>query len=67
MADPDNLLVTRRSKRSTAGNRMDMALAELALENPETTEDGEADVDFVVKGGRTCLWCLIIIAKFDLK
>ncbi|EGO19422.1 hypothetical protein SERLADRAFT_453395 [Serpula lacrymans var. lacrymans S7.9] len=45
MAEPDEPLVTRRSKRSTAGNRMEAALAELALEDPKDTED---DVDFVV-------------------
>ncbi|KAG6829901.1 hypothetical protein H0H92_003034 [Tricholoma furcatifolium] len=45
MAGPDELLVTRRSRRSTAGNRMAAALAEMAL---ETTADSlEDDVDFV--------------------
>lgn len=50
MADAGDLMVNRRSRRSTAGNRMDIALAELALETPDSAEDVEADVDFVVKG-----------------
>ncbi|KAH7910015.1 YL1 nuclear protein-domain-containing protein [Hygrophoropsis aurantiaca] len=40
----DETLVGRRPKRSTAGNRMEAALAELALEDPK---DLEEDNDFV--------------------
>ncbi|KAF9073982.1 YL1 nuclear protein-domain-containing protein [Rhodocollybia butyracea] len=41
-------LVTRRSKRSTAGNRMQEALAEIAAEDL-SKEDPEEDKDFVVE------------------
>ncbi|KAG2134573.1 YL1 nuclear protein-domain-containing protein [Suillus bovinus] len=40
----EETLVSRRSKRSTAGNRMEAALAELAVEE---VNDAEEDVDFV--------------------
>ncbi|KAH7920491.1 hypothetical protein BV22DRAFT_1098016 [Leucogyrophana mollusca] len=42
--ESEESLVTRRSKRSTAGNRMEAALAELALED---VKDAEEDNDFV--------------------
>ncbi|KAF5311818.1 hypothetical protein D9619_003597 [Psilocybe cf. subviscida] len=42
---PMEMLATRRSKRSTAGNRMVAALAEIGME--ELTQDPEEDVDFV--------------------
>ncbi|KIJ60563.1 hypothetical protein HYDPIDRAFT_98548 [Hydnomerulius pinastri MD-312] len=42
MAEEENL-VSRRPRRSTAGNRMELALAELALEEPEMEED----LDFI--------------------
>ncbi|KAF8584935.1 hypothetical protein K439DRAFT_1410435 [Ramaria rubella] len=42
----DNL-VSRRSKRSTAGNRMEAALAEMSVE--DLMQDVEEDVDFVSK------------------
>ncbi|KAF5376895.1 hypothetical protein D9615_007200 [Tricholomella constricta] len=45
MADPDEFLVTRRSRRSTAGNRMEAALAEMALDT--TADTVEEDQDFV--------------------
>ncbi|KAN0082575.1 YL1 nuclear domain containing protein [Tylopilus felleus] len=45
MAEEENL-VLRRPKRSTAGNRMELALAELALEE---TPEAEEDIDFVVE------------------
>ncbi|KAG1809860.1 YL1 nuclear protein-domain-containing protein [Suillus plorans] len=40
----EETLVLRRSKRSTAGNRMEAALAELAIEE---VNEAEEDVDFV--------------------
>ncbi|KAG2049133.1 hypothetical protein BDR06DRAFT_961850 [Suillus hirtellus] len=40
----EETLVSRRSKRSTAGNRMEAALAELAIEE---VNEAEEDVDFV--------------------
>ncbi|KAG2361911.1 YL1 nuclear protein-domain-containing protein [Suillus spraguei] len=40
----EETLVSRRSKRSTAGNRMEAALAELAVEE---VNEGEEDIDFV--------------------
>ncbi|KIJ04804.1 hypothetical protein PAXINDRAFT_104010 [Paxillus involutus ATCC 200175] len=43
MAEEDSL-VSRRPKRSTAGNRMELALAELTIEENAEAED---DVDFV--------------------
>ncbi|KAJ3735290.1 YL1 nuclear protein-domain-containing protein [Lentinula guzmanii] len=43
----EETLVSRRSKRSTAGNRMQAALAEIAVE--ESKEDAEEDKDFVVE------------------
>ncbi|KAJ8517260.1 hypothetical protein ONZ45_g5533 [Pleurotus djamor] len=48
MADdePTEFLATRRSKRSTAGNRMELALAELGLE--DLSKDPEEDRDFHV-------------------
>ncbi|KAF8060864.1 YL1 nuclear protein-domain-containing protein [Lyophyllum atratum] len=45
MAEPEDSLVIRRSRRSTAGNRMEAALAEMALDN--TAEAMEDDQDFV--------------------
>ncbi|KZW00722.1 hypothetical protein EXIGLDRAFT_135813 [Exidia glandulosa HHB12029] len=42
----EDSLVARRSRRSTAGNRMQAALAEMALEPEPVAED---DVDFVAK------------------
>ncbi|KII94448.1 hypothetical protein PLICRDRAFT_88667 [Plicaturopsis crispa FD-325 SS-3] len=44
MADLNESLAGRRSKRSTAGNRMEAALAELDLD--ELAKDPEDDVDF---------------------
>ncbi|KAF8816718.1 hypothetical protein BYT27DRAFT_7076800 [Phlegmacium glaucopus] len=44
MENPPEMLVTRRPKRSTAGNRMEAALAEMALDD---TKDVEDDRDFV--------------------
>ncbi|KAJ6620133.1 YL1 nuclear protein-domain-containing protein [Mycena sp. CBHHK59/15] len=41
---PEDLLVMRRSRRSTAGNRMEAALAEMALD--DSMNDGEDDMDF---------------------
>ncbi|KAG6825044.1 hypothetical protein H0H93_001240 [Arthromyces matolae] len=47
--EPIEYLVSRRSRRSTAGNRMEAALAEMALDtNMETVED---DQDFVNEKG----------------
>ncbi|KAJ7250648.1 YL1 nuclear protein-domain-containing protein [Mycena rebaudengoi] len=43
---PDDLLVTRRSRRSTAGNRMEEALAEM-LAGDAAQEDAEDDVDYL--------------------
>lgn len=43
--EPAEPLAARRSKRSTAGNRMAAALAEITLE--ELTKDIEDDVDFI--------------------
>ncbi|KAF9235858.1 YL1 nuclear protein-domain-containing protein [Melanogaster broomeanus] len=40
----EDSLISSRPKRSTAGNRMELALAELAVEEPQ---EGEDDVDFV--------------------
>ncbi|KAI9566103.1 YL1 nuclear protein-domain-containing protein [Boletus coccyginus] len=45
MAEEESL-VSRRPRRSTAGNRMELALAELALEEPKEVEE---DIDFVVE------------------
>ncbi|KAF8169952.1 YL1 nuclear protein-domain-containing protein [Pholiota molesta] len=42
---PTEMLVTRRSKRSTAGNRMEAALAEMALD--DSNKDMDDDNDFV--------------------
>ncbi|KAJ2915643.1 hypothetical protein MD484_g4751, partial [Candolleomyces efflorescens] len=44
--EPIEFLVSRRSKRSTAGNRMQAALAEMAAEN--LTQEVEDDNDFTV-------------------
>ncbi|KZT68827.1 hypothetical protein DAEQUDRAFT_670793 [Daedalea quercina L-15889] len=49
MADNADSLVTRRSKRSTAGNRMEAALAEFRAE--DVGMDVEEDVDFVMERG----------------
>ncbi|KAH9836678.1 uncharacterized protein C8Q71DRAFT_759178 [Rhodofomes roseus] len=46
MAEHDDTLVMRRSKRATAGNRMEAALAEFRAE--DVGMDVEEDVDFVV-------------------
>ncbi|KAH9028817.1 YL1 nuclear protein-domain-containing protein [Lactarius deliciosus] len=43
--DVDNTLVQRRSRRSTAGNRMEAALAELSVEDAKDEAD---DKDFVI-------------------
>ncbi|KAH0838868.1 YL1 nuclear protein-domain-containing protein [Lanmaoa asiatica] len=45
-------LVSRRPKRCTAGNRMELALAELA---PEEPQDPEEDVDFIIDRA-LCHW-----------
>ncbi|KAF8893187.1 YL1 nuclear protein-domain-containing protein [Gymnopilus junonius] len=45
MEEQHELLATRRSKRSTAGNRMEAALAEMALD--DVVKDMEDDNDFV--------------------
>lgn len=45
MGAPEDLLVSRRSRRSTAGNRMEAALAEMALDTTE--KDMEDDIDFI--------------------
>ncbi|KAF9554770.1 YL1-domain-containing protein [Agrocybe pediades] len=42
--EPTEMLVARRSKRSTAGNRMEAALAEMALEDSKDLDD---DKEFV--------------------
>ncbi|KAI0079073.1 hypothetical protein K474DRAFT_725781 [Panus rudis PR-1116 ss-1] len=47
MAEEAELLVTRRPRRSTAGNRMEAALAEFKAE--ELGQDQEEDVDFVIE------------------
>ncbi|KAH9914868.1 YL1 nuclear protein-domain-containing protein [Fomitopsis serialis] len=47
MAEHDDSLVMRRPKRSTAGNRMEAALAEFRAE--DVGVDVEEDVDFVVE------------------
>ncbi|KAJ3974791.1 YL1 nuclear protein-domain-containing protein [Lentinula raphanica] len=44
----EETLVSRRSKRSTAGNRMQAALAEISVEDL-SKEDAEDDQDFVVE------------------
>ncbi|EPQ61163.1 hypothetical protein GLOTRDRAFT_135702 [Gloeophyllum trabeum ATCC 11539] len=46
MADEDDSLVRRRSRRSTAGNRMEAALAEIAADEPQEAEE---DKDFELK------------------
>ncbi|KAG6874140.1 hypothetical protein C0995_005557 [Termitomyces sp. Mi166 len=45
MEEPVEFLVTRRSRRSTAGNRMEAALAEMALDT--TVDSVDDDQDFV--------------------
>ncbi|KDQ55010.1 hypothetical protein JAAARDRAFT_38117 [Jaapia argillacea MUCL 33604] len=45
MADEEDSLVRRRSRRSTAGNRMEAALAEMV---EELAQEVEEDVDFVI-------------------
>ncbi|PPQ97028.1 hypothetical protein CVT26_001286 [Gymnopilus dilepis] len=45
MDGQSEMLATRRSKRSTAGNRMEAALAEMALE--EVGKDLDDDIDFI--------------------
>ncbi|KAL5495775.1 hypothetical protein ACEPAI_1239 [Sanghuangporus weigelae] len=47
MADEDPL-VLRRSRRSTAGNRMEAALAEMAALHPEQEMEADDDKDFLV-------------------
>ncbi|KAI0063065.1 hypothetical protein BV25DRAFT_1915397 [Artomyces pyxidatus] len=47
--DEDDSLVRRRSRRSTAGNRMEAALAELNLE--DVSQEAEEDNDFVIDKG----------------
>ncbi|KAL5518470.1 hypothetical protein ACEPAH_152 [Sanghuangporus vaninii] len=47
MADEDSL-VLRRSRRSTAGNRMEAALAEMAALHPEQEMEVDDDKDFLV-------------------
>ncbi|KAI0027003.1 YL1 nuclear protein-domain-containing protein [Vararia minispora EC-137] len=42
--DDEDSLVRRRSRRSTAGNRMEAALAEMSIED---TQEGDDDRDFV--------------------
>ncbi|KAJ3922628.1 YL1 nuclear protein-domain-containing protein [Lentinula edodes] len=44
----EDTLVSRRSRRSTAGNRMQAALAEIAVEDL-SKEDAEEDKDFIVE------------------
>ena len=44
----EDSLVRRRSRRSTAGNRMEAALAEMHAAGPEEPED---DVDFELPVG----------------
>ncbi|THH14058.1 hypothetical protein EW146_g6239 [Bondarzewia mesenterica] len=44
--DQDDSLVRRRSRRSTAGNRMEAALAELAIE--DVNQELEEDKDFII-------------------
>ncbi|KAJ3893097.1 YL1 nuclear protein-domain-containing protein [Lentinula edodes] len=44
----EDTLVSRRSRRSTAGNRMQAALAEIAVEDL-SQEDAEEDKDFIVE------------------
>jgi hypothetical protein len=51
MADEPDSLVARRSRRSTAGNRLPELLLEAALDVAGLQEDlNEEDVDFVVDG-----------------
>ncbi|KAF8168441.1 YL1 nuclear protein-domain-containing protein [Crassisporium funariophilum] len=45
MEEPAEMLVTRRPRRTTAGNRMEAALAEMALD--DAARDPEDDNDFV--------------------
>jgi hypothetical protein len=46
--DDSDSLVRRRPRRSTAGNRMEAALAEMSIEE---VQDGEDDRDFVADVG----------------
>ncbi|KZT24716.1 YL1-domain-containing protein [Neolentinus lepideus HHB14362 ss-1] len=46
MADEEDTLVRRRSRRSTAGNRMEAALAEMIVE--EVPHEAEEDKDFIM-------------------
>lgn len=46
--DDEDSLVRRRSRRSTAGNRMEAALAEMHAAGAEEAED---DVDFEIPAG----------------
>ena len=48
----EDSLVSRRSKRSTAGNRMEAALAEFKAE--ELGVDVEEDADFALDKGKLC-------------
>jgi hypothetical protein len=57
MADEPDSLVARRSRRSTAGNRLPELLLEAALDVAGLQEDlNEEDVDFVVDGPSFCLF-----------
>ncbi|KAI5114696.1 hypothetical protein M0805_003718, partial [Coniferiporia weirii] len=44
--EEDDTLVRRRPRRSTAGNRMEAALAEFAAQNIEPELELEDDIDF---------------------
>jgi hypothetical protein len=50
MADVADTLVARRSKRSTAGNRMEAVLAEIAMQGADPDENEVEDIDFVAQG-----------------
>jgi hypothetical protein len=52
--DEEDSLVRRRSRRSTAGNRMEAVLAEMTVDN--LPADAEDDRDFIVTVGmkRVC-------------
>lgn len=54
--EPIEFLVARRSRRSTAGNRMEAALAEMALDDAD--KDLEDDKEFVDDKGTRGARCL---------
>lgn len=54
----DDSLVMRRSRRSTAGNRMEAALAEFKAE--ELGQDIEEDIDFIMGKGMQLLISIVM-------